>query len=601
MLRQGSAGMTDGQLLEAFIAHRDEAAFEVLVRRHGPMVLGVCGRVLRDSHDAEDAFQATFLVLARKAASVSPREMVGNWLYGVAHTTALRAKVANAKRRLRERQVADVPEAASAPMDQRDDLQEPIDEELARLPDKYRMPIVLCDLEGRSRREVAGQLKLPEGTLSSRLTTARRMLAKRLSRRGLAVSVGSLAMVLSHRAASACVSMSLLNTTVKAATLVAASQTVTANLISPAVVFLMEGVLKTMLISKLKTLTGVLLVLGGLAFAGGLFTHQSSASPQGVSQANGGARDQPPRESKTVQVGDPTADYNALFDRVMAVVSDYFKVDYANRYDGRIESFPLVPLATGGMAGVARLRRRAMVQIASVPDGTFAIQVRVVKEKEAIEGEAKNRPRTGKGTWQPIGRDTELEAVILKRLAALQGKVGQDREPPVGRSRPPAKKSVRQYELEVTLVKVDPSGGDSGKGEKEKLIGVPRLIVREGTEGLFHSGGQLAVAGDHKAPVEFLDFGITVRVKVVGMDDGRMRVESVLETTEVDKNDETGAQVSGTITRSSAVVKLGESVHLVEKAAGPKHRHGLRVRIVKEETTVSHIRSVEKETTEKGE
>src|SRR6516225_9748530 len=104
-LRRDGAGLTDGQLLERFLANQDEAAFEALVRRHGPMVLGVCRRVLRDSHDAEDAFQATFLVLARKAASVSPRERVGNWLYGVAHTTAVRARATNARRRLRERQV----------------------------------------------------------------------------------------------------------------------------------------------------------------------------------------------------------------------------------------------------------------------------------------------------------------------------------------------------------------------------------------------------------------------------------------------------------------------------------------------------------------
>src|ERR1700730_6751843 len=104
-----SAGLTDGQLLENFIADRDAAAFEALVRRHGRMVQGVCLRVLRNRHDAEDAFQATFLVLAHKAARVIPREMVGNWLYGVAHTTALRAKAKAAKRLLRERQVVNMP------------------------------------------------------------------------------------------------------------------------------------------------------------------------------------------------------------------------------------------------------------------------------------------------------------------------------------------------------------------------------------------------------------------------------------------------------------------------------------------------------------
>jgi RNA polymerase sigma-70 factor (ECF subfamily) len=162
--RRDEPGRTDGQLLEALISRRDTAAFEALLRRHGPMVLGVCRRLLRDPHDTEDAFQATFLVLARKAASVSPRELVGNWLYGVAHTTAVRVRAANTKRRLREKQVADMPEPQVSQIDLLDDVQPVLDEELARLPDKHRVPLVLCDLEGRSRKEVARQLKIPEGS-----------------------------------------------------------------------------------------------------------------------------------------------------------------------------------------------------------------------------------------------------------------------------------------------------------------------------------------------------------------------------------------------------------------------------------------------------
>src|SRR5436305_4128633 len=110
VLRRGADARTDGQMLGQFVRDRDETSFEALVRRHGPMVLGVCRRVLRNGHDAEDAFQATFLVLVRKAASVKPREMVGNWLYGVAHQTAVRARFAAAKRRAKERQVTPMPE-----------------------------------------------------------------------------------------------------------------------------------------------------------------------------------------------------------------------------------------------------------------------------------------------------------------------------------------------------------------------------------------------------------------------------------------------------------------------------------------------------------
>src|SRR6266567_8849302 len=189
LLRDG-AGRTDGQLLEDYVGRRDDAALAALVWRHGPMVWGVCRRVLRNHHDAEDAFQATFLVLVRKAASIASRELVANWLYGVAHQTALKARATVAKRRTRERQVTDMPEPAVSQQDQWRDLQPVLDEELSRLPDKYRGVIVLCDLEGKTRKEVAGQLGCPEGTVASRLARARIMLAKRFTQRGVALSGG---------------------------------------------------------------------------------------------------------------------------------------------------------------------------------------------------------------------------------------------------------------------------------------------------------------------------------------------------------------------------------------------------------------------------
>src|SRR5262249_47581917 len=156
LLRDG-AGMTDGQLLECFLTQRDDAAFAALVRRHGPMVWGVCRRVLRNYHDAEDAFQATFLVLVRKAATVEPKEMGANWLYGVAYQTALKARSVAARRKERERQVREMPEPAVEEQEVWHDLQPLLDQELSRLPDKYRVPIVLCDLEGKTRKEAAQQ------------------------------------------------------------------------------------------------------------------------------------------------------------------------------------------------------------------------------------------------------------------------------------------------------------------------------------------------------------------------------------------------------------------------------------------------------------
>src|SRR6266567_3774237 len=200
MLLRDGAGLTDGQLLEDYLSRRDEAALAALVRRHGPMVWGVCRRVLCNHHDAEDAFQATFLVLVRKASSVVPREMVANWLYGVAHQTALKARATAARRRTREKQVIAMPESALQEQDRWSDLQSLLDQELSRLPDKYRAVIVLCDLEGKTRKEAARHFHLPEGTVATRLATARTMLARRLARHGLAVSGAALAAVLAPAA-----------------------------------------------------------------------------------------------------------------------------------------------------------------------------------------------------------------------------------------------------------------------------------------------------------------------------------------------------------------------------------------------------------------
>src|SRR5262249_1483282 len=146
---------------------RDEAAFAALVRRHAPMVFGVCRRVVGHLQDAEDAFQATFLLLARKAGSITAREAVAGWLYSVAYPARLEARSASARRRTRERQVAVMPEPATEPEESLRELQRLLDRELHRLPEKYRLPVVLCELEGRSRKEVARQLGIPEGTLSS--------------------------------------------------------------------------------------------------------------------------------------------------------------------------------------------------------------------------------------------------------------------------------------------------------------------------------------------------------------------------------------------------------------------------------------------------
>lgn len=257
---RNGAGTTDGELLTRFLSHRDNDALTTLVLRHAPMVWGVCRRLLRSPHDAEDAFQATFLVLVRKAATVMPREMVGNWLYGVAHQTAVRLRATVAKRGVREMQMMEMPEPVFAEA-RANELLLLLDQELSCLPKKYRVLIVLCDLESKTRIEVARQLGIPEGTVASRLARARGMLAKRLARHGLAVSGGSLAVALSQTVASAGVPTSVVSSTINVMTLVAAGKTVT-GLVSAKVATLTEGALKAMVISKLKAVIAVVLVLG---------------------------------------------------------------------------------------------------------------------------------------------------------------------------------------------------------------------------------------------------------------------------------------------------------------------------------------------------
>jgi RNA polymerase sigma factor (sigma-70 family) len=258
-LAQDGAGTTDNALLSAFLAGRDEAAFAALVRRHGPMVLGVCRRVLGNVHDAEDAFQACFLVLACKAATVLPREMLGSWLYGVAYRTALHARRTMARRAAREKQVSAMPDAEVKPEKDWQEIQAILDEELNGLAAKYRLPIVLCDLEGRTRREVARQLKIPDGTLSNRLATARKLLASRLTRQGVTLSSGAIAAALAQQAASAGVSASLVGETARAAAAVAIGEATVA--VSADVVALSKGVMQAMFLCKLKALALVLIVV----------------------------------------------------------------------------------------------------------------------------------------------------------------------------------------------------------------------------------------------------------------------------------------------------------------------------------------------------
>lgn len=209
----------DRQLLHRFVHDKDEAAFAELVRRYGPMVLGVGRRVLSDWHDAEDAFQATFLVLARKSGLIRRPELLANWLYGVAHRVAVRARIRAARRLERERQAAAMTVPVTLPncdVAWRE-LRTVLDEEMSRLPAKYRGPLVLCYLQGLTNDAAARRLGRPSGTMSWLLAHGRNLLRKRLLKRGLTLSAGGLALWLAQQTASAAVSESLAGAAVQTA------------------------------------------------------------------------------------------------------------------------------------------------------------------------------------------------------------------------------------------------------------------------------------------------------------------------------------------------------------------------------------------------
>jgi RNA polymerase sigma factor (sigma-70 family) len=234
--------LSDEQLLAAFVQQRDEAAFEMLLRRHGSMVLGVCRRILGNVHDSQDAFQATFLVLVYKADSIRPPGLVGPWLYRVAYRTAWKAKSMNARRRARERKAA-IP--VEAPADrQQNELAEVLDRELSRLPEQYRNALILCELEGRSRKDAAQLLGVPEGTLSSRL---------------------------------AAVPPATITATVHAAMLASEGKAAATGLVAA----LTKGVLMAMFLEKLRIVTGMLLVVAalGVNFGPGLYRSAADEPP----------------------------------------------------------------------------------------------------------------------------------------------------------------------------------------------------------------------------------------------------------------------------------------------------------------------------------
>jgi RNA polymerase sigma factor (sigma-70 family) len=295
--REGPAGLEDAQLLERFVKDRDEAAFEVLVWRHGALVLGVCRRVLRDAVDVEDVFQATFLTLVRKAASIRRSESLAGWLYRVAYRIAVRLRAAQARRARHER--AGI-EAAPAVTDKVPDaeLWAALDDEVSRLPEKYRAAVVLCYLQGLTTHEVGRVLGCPQGTVLSRLAWARQRLRSRLVRRGLA-PVAALAALESASASAAPPPLVLVSSVVRVALSVAAGGAI-GGVVSSQVAALVQGALHAMWIAKVKMVLAVTLVVGMASTgAGWLALGRSGTGPVAV------AADTPAKKTEGGREEDP--------------------------------------------------------------------------------------------------------------------------------------------------------------------------------------------------------------------------------------------------------------------------------------------------------
>jgi RNA polymerase sigma factor (sigma-70 family) len=238
-------GAADSELLDNFLYRGDQAAFATLVQRYGPMVLGVCQRILRHTQDAEDAFQATFLVLVRKGATLAHPGLLANWLYGVAYRTAQHARARAARRSRHEREAASMTAAISdPPADQ--ELSALLDEEISRLPEKYRDPLVLCYLQGLTNEQAARVLGWPTGSMSSRLARARELLRERLERRlrGLPCATrGGFTALLADIVQRQPVPRALADATVEAAEEIAGGGA-TADVLAPSVAELLEATLR---------------------------------------------------------------------------------------------------------------------------------------------------------------------------------------------------------------------------------------------------------------------------------------------------------------------------------------------------------------------
>lgn len=458
--------MSDEQLLQRYITGQDEAAFAALMHRHGPMVLGVCKRILRQTHDAEDACQATFLVLARRALSIRKRTALGSWLHGVALRVARKLQTQRARRLAREVALADAHLTDPGREWTWREVQRVLDEELDRLPATQSAPLVLCYLEGKTQDEAARALGWPLPTLRGRLERARQRLRDRLTRRGITLSAALFGGTLADSAGA--LPATLITSTAKASLGLTLGKPFKNAVVSTQVAALVQGALKTMLLTKIKIATAMLAAVGLLGLATTLLTQRVlAADPQAGS--NPGVQAQGERQPTTGKPAKPDQPGS----------KPPAPEDAANPYAD------LAP------------RFKEPQKKSDHPGLVERVQVEILKTLEAI-----SKLKTEDQTWQQMRDQYRIRIFKIQSIVAQPEKDGELMHWQIKLRNGELDSVIRQIDLELlhTRLKVLQDHLPANGLTKEEPARKDPCIIRQGKITRVDDGGQLVlldIGSDH--------------------------------------------------------------------------------------------------------